>query len=146
MVGYFSEHVAPVAGLASVDADRALAPAAADPGRLQTTFGLHRSLDEPAPQVALVPRPEAHVLVRVGHRHELGKRRRAVDVAEVQEDVRDGRAQRLGYGGPQAAPLGHADHAQVDRDHGDLRVAVAQNQDRPCQVALDRLDRRAEQA
>ena len=49
VVGYFSEHVASVAGLASVDADRALAPAAADPGRLQTTVRLHRSLDDLAP-------------------------------------------------------------------------------------------------
>ena len=145
VVGYLAQHVAPVAGLAPVDADRALPPTTADPGRLQPTVRLHRGLDEPALQVALVPRPERHVLGRVGHRHELGQRGRAVDVAEVQEDVRDGRAERIGHRRPQAAGLGHADHAEVDPDQRDLAVTVAQHEHRRRQVALDRLDRRPEQ-
>ena len=145
MVGHLSEHVAPVAGLATVDADRALAPAAADPRRLQPAVRLHRSLDEPAPQVALVPRPERHVLVRIGHRHELGQRGSAVVVAQVQEHVGDRRVERVGDGGPQPQALRHADHAEVDRDQRHLRVPVAEHEDRRRQVALDRLDRGAEQ-
>ena len=145
MVGHLAEDVAPVAGLAPVDADRALAPAAADPGRLQAAVGFECCLYEPAQQVALVSHAERHVLLRVGHRHELGQRRGAVIVAQVEEYVGDGRAERLGNGGSQAAALGHADHAEIGRDQRDLRVAVAEHEDRRRQVALDRLDRRAEQ-
>src|SRR5436190_10933990 len=54
VIGHLPEHVAPVAALAPVDADRAHAPAAADPSRLQPLVRLPGSVDEPALQIALV--------------------------------------------------------------------------------------------
>ena len=52
MVGHLAEDVVAVAGLAPVDPDRALAPAAPDPGGLQPRIGLDGSLDEPPAEVA----------------------------------------------------------------------------------------------
>ena len=57
VVGYLAEDVAAVAALPPVDADRALPPAAADPGRLQTAVrldgGLHERLGAANPVAAL---------------------------------------------------------------------------------------------
>ena len=97
MVGHLAEDVVAVPRLAPVDPDRALAPAAPDPGRLQPRIGLDGSLDEPPAEVLLVPRPERDVLGRVGHGHELGEGRCAVVVAQVEEDVGDRDPERLGH-------------------------------------------------
>ena len=146
VVEHLAQHIAPVARLPSVDPDRALAPPCPDSRRPKMAVCLHRSLDEPTPQVALVTRPERHVLGRVGHGHELGQRGRAVDVAEVEEHVGDGRAERLRDAGSQPSGLPHAGDAEIDSDQRDLRVAVAEHQHGGCQIALDRLDRGAEES
>ena len=146
VVGYLAEDVAAVAGLSPVDADRALAPATADPGRLQPAVRLDRRLGEPTLEVGLVACPEGDVLGCVRHRHELGQGGGAVVVAQVEEHVRRRDAERPGYGGAQASALGHAHDAEVCCHDRDFRLAVSEDEDRGRQVALDRLDRRSEQA
>ena len=97
-------------------------------------------------EVALVALAEGGFLGRVRHRHELRERGRAVVVAQVQEHVRD-RGARAPSRRPRAAappPPCSSRRGRSPRQH-DLRLACGQHERRRGQVALDRLDRVAEE-
>ena len=150
VIGHLAEHVAAVPGLAPVDADRALAPAAAEPGGLQPRVGFTRRLDEARDQGLPEPLLEGELLGRV--RHVVREGDAAVRVARVEEDVGDRDAERLGDANPQllSGPLRaqrevDADDREVDAGDDDLRGAVGEDERGRGEIALDRLDRVAEE-
>ena len=150
VVGHLAEDVASVAGLAAVDADVLVAPAAADAGPAAARRRPRRRLDQSRDQRAPVALLQRHLLG--GVRHVVGQRDPGVGVARVEEDVRDRDPE--GLGDRDAHLLGRAlpsqreidaDDGEVDRDHDDAGGAVAEDESGRRQVALDRRDRIAEQ-
>ena len=66
-------------------------------------------------------------------------------VADVEEDVRRRHAERRRDGVPQGIGLAHGQQPEVRGDQRELRIAVRKHQRRRRQIALDRLDRVAEE-
>ena len=150
MVRYFAEHVAAVARPRACRRRSRSRPSRSRSGQAGGGRPLRsppRRVRERGIPVALLQR---HLLR--GVRQEVGKRDAGMGVTRVEEHVRDGNAQ--GLRDPQAHLLRRspaadrqvdADDREVDADDDDLGGPVLEHQRRRREIALDRLNRVAEQ-